>query len=119
MQNSGAVQSGGGKVRLLGVSEYPADWDPSIDERVPIWEACHQMARALAESESSAGELLARMPEKTEPIRQLAYRLYTVCERKGWAEEARIYNGLVTSWHAIVEASHQAGHKGEQMGLEV
>jgi putative DNA methylase len=119
VRDSGAVQSGGGKVRLLAVKEFPADWDPRIDARVPVWEACHQMARALAESESSAGALLARMPEKTEPIRQLAYRLYTVCERKGWAEEARTYNELVTSWHAIVEASHHAGRKGEQLGLEI
>jgi len=119
VRNAGAVQSGGGKVRLIAVDEYPRDWDPAIDARVPVWEACHQMARALQESETSAGALLARMPEKTEPIRQLAYRLYTVCERKGWTEEARIYNGLVTSWHAIVEASHQAGRKHEQMGMDL
>ena len=119
VREAGAVASGGGKVRLLAVDDYAADWDPTTDKRVPVWQACHQMARALAESESAAGALLARMPEKTEPIRQLAYRLYTVCERKGWAEEARVYNGLIASWHAIVEASHQAGHKDEQIGLEI
>ena len=50
-------------------------------------------------------------------IRQLAYRLYTLCERKGWAEEARAYNELVTSWPAIVEESQKVGHKGEQLSL--
>ena len=30
--------------------------------------------------------------------RELAYRLYSICERKGWAEPARDYNMLVTSW---------------------
>ena len=119
VRDSGAVQSGAGRVRLLAVSEYPAGWDPSTDARVPVWEACHQMARALAESESAAGTLLARMPEQAEPIKQLAYRRYTLCERKGWAEEARTYNGLVTSWPAIVEASYQAGHRGEQIGLDL
>lgn len=39
--------------------------------------------------------MLARMPEKGEPIRQLAYHLYTLCERKKWAEEARAYNELI------------------------
>lgn len=34
------------------------------------------------QGESVAGELLAKMPEKGEPIRQLAYHLYTLCERK-------------------------------------
>lgn len=119
LNQAGVVESGGGKVRLLGVAEYPTDWDPGIDARAPVWEACHQMARALTESESSAGALLARMPEQAEPIKQLAYRLYTLCERKGWAEEARTYNGLVTSWPAIVEASYQTGHRGEQLGLEL
>lgn len=75
------------------------------------------MCRALGESESEAGALLARMPDKQDAIRQLAYRLYTICERKGWAEDARAYNELVTSWPAIVEESLKAGHKGSQMNL--
>jgi putative DNA methylase len=45
--------------------------------------------------------------------------LYTLCERKKWAEEARAYNELIGSWHAIVEASHDVGHKGEQAGLDL
>jgi len=77
------------------------------------------MCRALQESEMAAGELLARMPEKAEPIRQLAYRLYTLCERKGWAQEALLYNGLITSWHAILEASHEIGHRDEQLSFDV
>ncbi len=30
--------------------------------------------------------------------RDLAYRLYAICERKKWAEEALAYNGLVIAW---------------------
>jgi putative DNA methylase len=30
-------------------------------------------------------------------IRQLAYRFYTLCERKVWAEDARAYNELIGS----------------------
>jgi putative DNA methylase len=116
---AGVVESGGGKVRLLSISEYPDDWDPERDKRVPIWEACHHMCRALQESEMAAGELLAQMPEKAEPIRQLAYRLYTLCERKGWAQEALLYNGLITSWRAILEASHEIGHRDEQLSFDV
>ena len=117
VRDAGVVEAKSGNVRLLKVSEYPTNWDPTTDERTPIWEACHQMSRALQESEGKAGALLARMPEKAEPIRQLAYRLYTLCERKGWAEEARAYNELIVSWHAIVEASHETGRTGEQQTL--
>lgn len=118
VREAGVVESGGGKVRLLKWSEYEADWDPTKDNRTPIWEACHQMIRRLNnQGESAAGELLAKMPEKGESIRQLAYHLYTLCERKKWAEEARAYNELIGSWHAIVAASHEVGHRGSQAEL--
>ena len=119
VREAGVLESGGGKVRLLKWADYKADWDPTTDNRTPIWEACHQMIRSLNnQGESSAGELLAKMPEKGESIRQLAYHLYTLCERKKWAEEARAYNELIGSWHAIVTASHEVGHSGEQTGLD-
>ena len=118
VREAGVVESGGGKVRLLKWSEYEADWDPTKDNRTPIWEDCHQMIRRLNnQGESAAGELLAKMPEKGESVRQLAYHLYTLCERKKWAEEARAYNELIGSWHAIVAASHEVGHSGSQAEL--
>lgn len=117
VEQAGVIESGSGKVRLLHLNEYNPDWDPAIDKRVPVWEGCHQLCRALQTSETEAGRLLARMPEKGESIRQLAYRLYTQCERKGWADDARNYNGLITSWHAILEESRKAGEKGKQMDL--
>jgi putative DNA methylase len=117
VQEAGVLSATKGKVRLLRVKEYPREWDPTTAARVPVWEACHQMCRALAESEHEAGVLLARMPEKQDAIRQLAYRLYTVCERQKWADDARAYNELVTSWPAIVEESIKAGLKGTQLEL--
>ena len=114
---SGVLSATKGKVRLLRIKEYPKKWDPTTDNRVPIWEACHHMCRALGESEHEAGVLLAQMPEKQDAIRQLAYRLYTICERQKWAEEARAYNDLITSWPAIVEESHKVGHTGTQLEL--
>ncbi len=117
---AGVLASGGGKVRLLKWKEYPTDWDPTRDDRTPVWEALHHMIRRLNEDgESAAGELLARMPEKGEPLRQLAYHLYTLCERAGWAEDARAYNELIGAWHAIVTASHEVGHRGELLELDL
>lgn len=116
---AGVVESAAGKARLLKWAEYESDWDPTQDDRTPIWEACHYMIRRLNNrGESAAGELLAKMPEHGESIRQLAYHLYTLCERKKWAEEARAYNELILSWNAIVAASMEAGHSGAQGGLD-
>ncbi len=117
---AGVLYATGGKVRLLRWNEFEEGWDPTTDARTPVWEACHHMIRRLNEAgESGAGELLAKMPDKGEPIRQLAYHLYTLCERKKWAEEARAYNELIASWPAIVEASHHIGHVNEQQGLGI
>lgn len=116
---AGVADSGGGKVRLLRWAEYQAGWDPKLDARNPVWEATHHLIRALnTQGEAAAGALLAAMPDKAEPIRQLAYHLYTLCERKKWAEDARAYNELITAWHAVLEASREQGPRGEQLGFE-
>ena len=118
VKEAGVIESGQGKVRLLKWEEYPEGWDPAKDNRTPVWEACHHLIRALKQGgEEAAGKLLAKMPQRTEAIRQLAYRLYTLCERKNWAEEARAYNELIGSWHAIVRASYEAGRVGETRSL--
>lgn len=120
LQDSGVVESGAGKLRLLRWAELPKDWAPESDARTPVWEALHQLIRALnQDGESAAGALLARMPARAEPIRALAYRLYTLCERKGWAEEARAYNELVDAWSGIEQASADAGIVGSQAKLDI
>jgi len=117
---AGVLESGAGKVRLLRWADYAADWNPQTDSRAPVWEATHHLIRALnTQGESAAGQLLAAMPDKAEPVRQLAYHLYTLCERKKWADDARAYNELITAWHAIVTASQEAGPIGVQRTLDV
>ena len=109
LKEAGVLQSGGGKVRLLKWSEYPTDWDPRTDKRTPIWEALHQLIRAFRQGgDSASGALLAALGGKAEAVRQLAYRLYTLCERLGQAEDARAYNELITSWTGIESAAATA-----------
>jgi putative DNA methylase len=106
MKEAGVLKSGGGKVRLLKWAEYPSDWDPRTDTRTPVWEALHQLIRALKHGgEAASGALLAALGGKAEAVRQLAYRLYTLCERLGNAEDARAYNELITSWTGIESAA--------------
>lgn len=120
VRDAGVVEAAAGKVRLLKAGEYPQDWSPEHDNNTPVWEALHQLIRELrAQGETAAGGLLAGMPQRAEPIRSLAYRLYTLCERKGWAEDARAYNELITSWMGIEAASHEKGHFGSQTKLDI
>jgi putative DNA methylase len=116
---AGVIQSGGGKVRLLKWAEYPSDWDPRTDARTPVWEALHQLIRALKQDgESASGVLLAALGGQAEAVRQLAYRLYTLCERLGQAEDARAYNELITSWTGIESAAASAPKTAQgELGL--
>jgi len=106
VRNAGVLESGGGIVRLLKWSEYPTDWNPQADKRIPVWESLHHLIRAHKQAgDTEAGTLLSMIKNQGEAVRQLAYRLYTLCERKGWAEDARAYNELITSWSGIEAAS--------------
>ena len=105
VENAGVIASGEGKVRLHRWSEYPNNWNPHTDSRNPIWETLHHLIRILKQAgETEAGAHLAAVKSQREATRQLAYRLYTLCERKGWAEDARAYNELITSWTGIESA---------------
>ena len=96
---AGVLQAKAGKVRLLRREELTEDWDPYSDRRLTIWEITQYLIRALdKEGEVAAANLLAKLGEKGEIARALAYRLYSTCERKGWAQEALAYNTLVVSW---------------------
>jgi putative DNA methylase len=106
VKQSGVLHSAGGNVRLLKWAEYPSDWDPQSDQRLPIWEVLHQLIRVFnTDGETGAAAVFAAVQSKAEAARQLAYRLYTLCERKNWAEDARAYNEVVTSWSGIESAA--------------
>ena len=109
LAQAGVVEAVGGFVRLLKWAEYPTNWDPRTDTRLPIWEALHHLIRTLRQGgEVSAANVASALPGKMEAVRQLAYRLYTLCERQNWAEDARAYNELITSWSGIEMAVSNA-----------
>jgi putative DNA methylase len=119
MVEAGILESKRGKVRLLRPEELPADWDPATDPRLTAWEIVHQLIRMLASGgEGAAAGLVAKLGAKAEVARELAYRLYTLCERKKRAAEALAYNGLVQSWPEIVRLAHDGEPRGStQVGL--
>lgn len=119
LEQAGIIKSGHSKVRLLKPEELLADWDPATDRRLTAWEIVHQLIRVLAiGGEGAAAGLVAKLGAKAEIARELAYRLYTLCERKKRAAEALAYNGLVQSWPEIVRLAREGGQtRAEQRGL--
>ena len=104
----GILASSAGKVRLLPPDELAADWDPKADDRLTVWEAVHHLIRALETGgEPAAARVAAQLGARADIARELAYRLYTICERKRRAAEALSYNSLVQSWPEIAKLSRQ------------
>ena len=104
---SGVLQASVGRVRLLSRDEYPDAWDPTSDNRLNTWKCTQYLIRSFnQDGETEAARLVNLLGGgPSEDARELAYRLYAICERKGWAQEALAYNTLVTSWSYIQSAT--------------
>lgn len=108
MVEAGILTSKGGKVSLLKPNELPEDWDPTRDSRLTVWEMVHHLIRLLESGgESTAAEMVVKLGSKADTARELAYLLYTFCERKNRAQEALSYNALVQSWPEIMRLSRE------------
>ncbi|MEI8198094.1 MAG: hypothetical protein WCI73_19540, partial [Phycisphaerae bacterium] len=99
---AGIIAAKGGKVRLLKRDQLKADWTPATDARLTTWEVTQYLIRALETGgETVAADLLRQVGGMGEVARDLAYRLYSICERKKWSQEALAYNSLVIAWPEI------------------
>ena len=121
LSQAGILLARGGKVRLLRRDELPEDWDPVTDTRRTVWEVTQHLIHALEKKgEEGAAALLRRAGEQGEVARDLAYRLYSTCERKKWASEALAYNSLVIAWPQIARLALSAlevpDRRGELFG---
>jgi putative DNA methylase len=116
MVGAGLIASGAGKVRLLRPEELPAQWDPTADSRLTVWEMTHHLVRVLEQGEQRAAELLALLGAQADIARELAYRLYAICERKKRAAEALAYNSLVQSWPEMARLSQERPSSGVVQG---
>lgn len=107
---AGIVESKGGKVRLLSPAELSADWDPTSDKRLTVWEMTHHLLRLYhfdkAGDEATAA-LLRKLGNQGEVARELAYRLHNISERKKWSQEAQGYNALVLGWPEIARLARE------------
>jgi hypothetical protein len=106
----GVFKAVAGKAWLLGPADLAAGWDPAGDERISVWEVVIRLAKALAESgPAEAARLMAAAGQRVDldTAKELAYLLYSICERKGWAPVALLFNGLGTSWNYLEAAARR------------
>jgi len=87
-----------GIVRLFTREEIPKKIEKEI-----LWLLTQQLTYAL-EKDGVVGvaKILADNPAaETAYAKALTYRLYTIAERKGWAQEALAYNSLIIFWQDV------------------
>ena len=91
------------------------------DRRLTVWEMTQHLLRRLDEGEAAAADLVRQLGSYAEVARDLAYRLYLVCERKRWSQEGQAYNALVVAWPQIqrLAAAEPASAGPSQTSFEV
>ena len=119
LEAAALVASSRGKVRLLKPRELKSDWDPLTGDKSSAWETLHHLIRSLESGgEVAAAILVSKLGADAEIARELAYRLYSLCERKKRPAEALSYNALVQSWPEIFRLSRSAApSRDNQRGL--
>ncbi len=118
--DAGILAAKGGKVRLLRRSEMSPQWDPATDQRVTIWEVAQHLIRALEQDgEAGAASLLRKLGSLGDVARDLAYRLFSLCERNKWAQEALAYNSLVIAWPEIARLAKTDKPREQQAKLSL
>lgn len=100
LADRGVLSAAKGVVRLLTREEIP---EKVNDTEECIWLLTQQLAHAMEKGgvKACAQIVVNLFGSNAENAKSLAYRLYTICERKNWAQEGYAYNNLVVAWPDI------------------
>jgi putative DNA methylase len=123
VKHAGIVESAAGKVRILKRDEMDAEWEPDADGHLTVWECCQHLVR-LHEKYGigyEAAVMLKKFGPKADDVRDLAYVLYNICEKRGDAKEATAYNALIADWTDLTREAATAPltNRSGQMRFEV
>jgi putative DNA methylase len=114
LERGGVLKQGGGKVKLLSVPELPDSYNPLDDERTSEWEICLHLAKALKDQGADGAARLMAAARGVpgidlDDVKELAYLLYSIAEKKGWAETALLFNNMGTLWTDLEKLAQTAG----------
>lgn len=108
LERGGIFRAAAGKARLIEPSEMSAGWNPAEDKAISVWEVAVRLGHALlTEGTDQAAAWMRESAARVDldAVKELSYLMYSVCERKGWAESAMLFNALGTSWGDVSSAA--------------
>lgn len=117
MASHGVLYAKAGNVHLIERTEMPEKVDTAESN---IWMLTQQLTQAMATGgiEACAQIVYSMFGSNAERAKDLAYRLYTIAEKKGWTGEAYAYNSLVVAWPDIqTRAAAMKLETPEQMSM--
>jgi len=121
LERGGVFRASAGKARLLEPSDMSEGWNPSEDKAISIWEVALRLGHALlTEGTDQASAWMRESASRVDldAVKELAYLMYSVCERKGWAEAAMLFNALGTSWSDVSIAARATPVVSRQGALD-
>lgn len=99
LQDMGIVNAAKGKVRLKDRDELSS----KLSTGSSTWLWVQTLVRELEKiGIEGCAKRLSEVISNGEGIKHLAYRLYQIADKKGWAQEGTGYNNLVISWPDIM-----------------
>jgi putative DNA methylase len=112
LERGGIFWAKAGKARLLRPDELSAGWDPVTDDRVSVWEVVVRLAQELQTGGiEAAARLMAQAGQRMDldTAKELAYLLFSICEKRRDAKSALLFNSLGTSWSDLSAAARTGG----------
>jgi putative DNA methylase len=121
MDRAAILISRAGNVKLIMPDAMPANYDVRADESVSTWEVLHHAIRILeVDGVPAAGAFLAagqrRLDGAVDPdlVKELAFLLFSIAEKKGRAKEALSFNAIAQSWGDVITAAQEPAADGVQ-----
>ncbi|AVT39319.1 hypothetical protein C6W10_25995 [Plantactinospora sp. BB1] len=111
LERARVARARAGKTVLVAPDELSDRYEPDRDDRASVWEAALHLSRRLEEQGvDSAATLMAKLDGRVDldAVKELAYLLYSICERRKWSQTALRFNSLVTSWPDLVATKDRA-----------
>lgn len=110
----GLLASAKGHVHLLDRNEV----SDRVSFTLPTWLVTQQLTHALEEGgvTACAKLLVGALGGKADGAKALAYRLFTIADKKNWQQEAFAYNSLVTAWPEIQSKAAQLAAEAPTQG---